>query len=1138
MIADHNGHNGHNPVLTAPAGSVLVGLLGEIALRRDGALSALPGARARLLLAALALAPGRSRSAQTLIDDVWAQQPPRAPMNALHTQVSRLRSALPEGALEIGPAGYRLTLPVEQVDLTAVTVLTHRARERRALGDLAGCLELIERARALWRGEPGADLPSGVIADELRGAAETRSAELDVLELAVREVSGDLGAALPLAHRRAEADPLNEPAQQTLMRLLATAGRPNEALESFATFRARLADQLGADPGRALIDLNTAILRGEPLRANGVAAVPGSGATPVERDSSSTSAEASAATQPAAQSAAVSNVRIGLRSEPNALLGRGADLDRIEELLRTARVVTVLGPGGVGKTRVAHAAGARARRLPVVLVELASVRGGGRGGDARAGVEGALGAALGVSEVPFDSQALRTGQSVDFRQRLRDALSARSMLLILDNCEHLIDEVAVVVADAIAAADRLTVLTTSRSPLMITAETVYPLAPLGIEEGGSPATELFDARARAVRPGVRLDPGIVAELCRTLDGLPLAIELAAARVRTMSVEEINRRLGDRFSLLRHGDRSSPERHRTLHAVIDWSWDLLEPAQQLALCRLCRFPAGFTLAAAEIVAEGPRIVDVAAAVDGLVNQSLLTMFDDEILGTRYRMLETVREYGEEKLDADRIESEAVDDRMLLWAKGFCTEVAERHSTDDQMRLVLAIGEEVDNLIAALRCALDREDAVAAYTVFPVLGALWVMRGSHTEVITWATRVVALELTEPELRRTVPDLVVLGCVVACLHLMYLGGIANLRAIAAMRVRLRRLLAVRGDLSESALLVARILLSRVDGTGVARLLANGAHSGDPETRSSALLMRANIRENTGDVYGSTHDADLVLGIVGTGKVWSVAMVRRHLGMVRSQVADYPGAVAHYRFALDKLHALGAYEDTVETRCSLVAALIGCGALAEARREMAIVTGSVDPVGDDPGSQYNELLSAIEHTAAELVLAEGAVEQGLLGHRRALELSGWPGTELARPDPGRRMTAASTVDAYVLYGRAGEVAQLVTELIAESVVEFGKYQDIPQIGAVACAVGSYLIASGADPTTGVELLALAPKAVARQDFPSTQWDRHRELAATALGADRMAAALAGSARMRRRHGVDRIMAILRALNNPATTA
>ncbi|MEU8896622.1 BTAD domain-containing putative transcriptional regulator, partial [Nocardia sp. NPDC048505] len=252
--------------MTTPAGeTVVVALLGEIALRRDGTLHTVPGTRSRLLLAALALHPGRARSAQALIDDVWGEQPPRAPMNALHTQVSRLRAVLPDGVLEIGPAGYRLTLRPGQVDLSALTELLRDARVRRDDGDSAGCVAAVAAARALWRGEPGADLPPGAVADELATAAAGRLRELDALELSARESAGDVDGALRLARQLAAEQPLDEPAQVVLMRLLARSGRGNEALESFAVFRARLGDELGADPGRELIELNTAILRGEPV---------------------------------------------------------------------------------------------------------------------------------------------------------------------------------------------------------------------------------------------------------------------------------------------------------------------------------------------------------------------------------------------------------------------------------------------------------------------------------------------------------------------------------------------------------------------------------------------------------------------------------------------------------------------------------------------------------------------------------------------------------------------------------------------------------------------------------------------------------------------------------------------------------
>lgn len=508
---------------STPAGAtVVVALLGEISTRRNGELVTLPGARARSLLVALAGNPGRSRSAQALIDDIWGDQPPRSPMNALHTQVSRLRAALPEGALEMGPSGYRLALDKQQVDLTLARQFEQRAQQAHADGDDEAAIDAVEQARSLWRGDAGADLPHGGLADDLANAAAARLSALDAVEVAARTAVRDFTGALPLARAATQRHPLDESAHLQLMQVLVGLGRANDALDVFGSLRARLADQLGTDPGPALVDLNTQILRGEAAAA------------PQEPASRMPSA-------------------IGLRAAPNTLLGREADITAIEELMRSARVTTVLGPGGTGKTRIVHKVGARvAASMPVALVELASLRSG-------ADVVAAISGTLGLSEVDLTPGLTRT-RLHSARERLREALSARPTLLILDNCEHVIADVAEVVADLVSASERLVVLATSRSPMSIMAEAVYPLPPLLIDEAGSPATDLFKARAKAVRPSARLDSAAVAQLCRTLDGLPLAIELAAARVRTMSVEEIDSKLVDRFALLHSGDPTSPQRH--------------------------------------------------------------------------------------------------------------------------------------------------------------------------------------------------------------------------------------------------------------------------------------------------------------------------------------------------------------------------------------------------------------------------------------------------------------------------------------------------------------------------------------------------------------------------------------------------
>ncbi|MGV9675404.1 AfsR/SARP family transcriptional regulator [Nocardia sp. NPDC003482] len=1115
MPPDHGGFpSAATTAADSAADPVPIAVLGEVAVRRGGELVPVPGARARVLVAALAAHPGRSRSAQSLIDDVWGEQPPRAPMNALHTQVSRLRAVLPDGALEIGPAGYRLALGEDDVDLTRARALERRARESHAAGSHFDCLHLIARARSLWRGEPGADLPPGPVADELAELAATRWRALDELELAAREAAGDIAGAVTIARQVAAAAPLDEPAHATLMRLLAADGRGNEALEIFAGVRGRLAAELGADPGPALVALNTAILRGDPI-------APARTPTPPQRVAS-----AQHAVEPDGPAHDHLVSAIGLRAAPNPLLGRDIDLAALERLVRTSRVTTVLGPGGAGKTRVANELGARvARELPVVLVELASVR--ADPANARPEIEGAISATLGVSEVSRDPTALRPGQRLDIRRRLRDALSARPMLLILDNCEHLVDAAAEVVADLVGACDRLTVLTTSRAPLAIMAETVYPLPPLAIDAHGSPATELFAARARAVRPSVRLDPETVARLCHTLDGLPLAIELAAARVRTMSVEDIEARLHRRFALLRSGDRSSPERHRTLHAVIEWSWNLLDEPQRIALRRLCRFPAGFTLTAAEIVAGGDDVVDVAGAVDGLVTQSLLSVIETDDGGTRYRMLETVREFGDERLTAAD-ESALVTREMNRWAEHFVLELDDLHRAGEQVRAVLTLGAEQDNLAAVLRAGLENRDAATVYLVFPVLGILWVMRGAHLELESWGRRVLHVAPPPPGADRFRTDLQVYAQALIGTHVVFGGYEA--RPIAVLRTRTRRVLRSGAPMSPLARFVAEMVCIRPTAAALWRALAAATRSEHREIRWAALLFRANMAENSSDVIGSMRDSTRAMAEIDRGDVWGTAMLCQHLGQLAAQTGRYVDSVDYYRRAVEGLHRLGSYDESVEMRSYLALSLVGIGDLAQARRELETAAGFVDGAAgpDDPVTRPNHRLAAVRMGWGELALAEGDVAVGLRRARATLELFAWP-QYLQGPGPGDIIAAASVLDAHILYDGLDAVPTLPLELIDVAADRLGQFMDLPQIGSVANAVGSYLAATQRLPETARELLILAEKVLAREDTPSMLLSRHRERHAALMTDDATARLRREAARIGRRTAAKRIMLALK---------
>ncbi|MFC9969521.1 BTAD domain-containing putative transcriptional regulator [Spirillospora sp. NPDC127200] len=669
------------------------GVLGQLAVwDGDGAAVAVPEAKVRALLADLLVHEGRPVPADRLIDDLWGDRPPGRPANALQAKVSQLRRALGRDRVVHEAAGYRLRLddPLE-VDAARFRALAGRAG---AEADPAARAAVLTEALGLWRGPAFADFADAEFA---RPAAERLNEQrLAVLEeqAEARLAAGDHTLlAGELADLVAQ-HPLRERLRAVHLHALYLAGRQHEALAAFAELRERLADELGVDPGPELAALHQAILRQD---ASLLPSPP----------------PASPADPPARQEPA-GRPPTNLPAQVTSLIGRDRALDELDRLLDGARLVTLTGPGGVGKTRLSVAAASRfVPRLPdgVWLVELAGL---GPGDD----VAQAVAAALGVRD---DAPGAASSPAA----RLAAALRDRRPLLVLDNCEHVVGPVADLVDLLLRAVPGLRVLATSREPLDVAGETVVPVEPLP----NADAVRLFTERARAAAPGVVLDEesrAAVAEICRRLDGIPLALELAATRVRGLGVRELAARLENRFRVLTAGRRGAPARQRTLRAMIDWSWDLLGAPERIVLRRLAVHRDGCDLAAAEAVCAGDGVAreEVFDLVTRLVDRSLVVMADRPE-GPRYRLLESVAAYATERLH----ELEDLDEvrrRHLRHYLGLAEGAAPGlHGLGQRDRLAL-LDTESANLRAAL-AESPRAPGDEAVRLVRALAWWWLLRG---------------------------------------------------------------------------------------------------------------------------------------------------------------------------------------------------------------------------------------------------------------------------------------------------------------------------------------------------------------------------------------------------------------------------
>jgi predicted ATPase/DNA-binding SARP family transcriptional activator len=973
------------------------------AFRPDGTLVPVGGARLRALLTVLALRAGRTVPAGLLVDEVWDGGPPADAPGALQALVGRLRRALGADAVASAEGGYRLAALPDDVDLHRFERLTGEGTRALTDGDPAKAAVVLDDALALWRGPALADLP-----DRTAEAARWDTRRLDALRTrhTAALALGHAEQSLPELTALCDTHPLDEPLQALRLRALRDAGRTAQALAAFEDVRHLLADRLGADPGTELRALYGELLQLEDLGAGpdgsagraaaadagargpsagsvggGRGAVPGAhpagllgGTSGMHAPGPSYTSADSADTGAAAHNTPVPPPAPGnLRARLTSFVGREADIETIRGDLSSARLVTLLGPGGAGKTRLSQEAAETVReaaRDGVWLAELAPV-------DDPDAVPEAVLTAVGARETVLygaGAEAMRAAgadRHDDPVERLAEHCGRRRMLIVLDNCEHVVDAAARLVEQLLERCPQLTVLATSREPLGVPGELLRPVEPLPEPV----ALRLLADRGAAARPGFRTDedPDACAEICRRLDGLPLAIELAAARLRMLTPRQIADRLDDRFRLLTSGSRTVLPRQQTLRAVVDWSWDLLDEEERDVLRRLSVFAGGCDLAAAEAVC-GPTALE---ALGSLVDKSLVVAAPSGDGGMRYRLLETVAEYAGERLDeaGRRPQTERAH---LTYYRELARITDPLLRGPGQLAAIELLEREYENLRTALRHAVAERDEQEGLCLILSLSWYWQMRDARIEARNWCVEVMALgpdpftapvRPAAPVWQRCTdvpPPLAgeLLAEARRGVHLAHLACMdTELEAWESPQAKekLRTITEVYAPgLPQNCRTPGMFWFYAMMLTGSVNQLPGildasvdtcRATPGMEWELAATLQMRANLLANRSDWAGdAVRDADESLEIYRRiGDLWGTAEALSARGEGHERIGEYAAAAADYEAAVEQAERLGARAQVAVLGARLGSALLEAGETERGERLLREVIERKDGSGNE---------------------------------------------------------------------------------------------------------------------------------------------------------------------------------------------